>query len=141
MSKGFSATETIDRPIGEVWRFMTDWSKTTTWMRGIDAMRPLGEGPVREGTRLAFSARGAERESTIVAWQPPNALTLRSVQGPVTAIYEYRCQGVGGRTVVTLDARCSAEGILWKLAHPMIVFMMKRVDGGQLAALKRCLET
>ncbi len=76
----------------------------------------------------------------IVGWSPPLELALRSRQGGITAIYTYRCTPAGDGTLVTLQASCSAEGLLWQLLHPLIAMMMKRADGGQLAALKALAE-
>ena len=137
---GFRATETIGRPQSEVWRAATDWGKAHRWMKGIEDLRRLSEGPVGEGTRLGFNARGSERETEIVVWEPGERLALRSRQGGITADYVYRFEGCPEGTRVTLDADCRGEGIGWRLVTPLIGMLMARADGGQLAALKRMVE-
>ena len=137
---GFSATETIGRPKAEVWGAATDWARAPQWMKGIEELRPLQEGPVGEGTRLGFRARGSERETTIVGWDPGRRLALRSRQGGVTADYVYRFEDCPGGTRVTLDAECRGEGLGWRLVTPLIGLLMAHADGGQPRALKKMIE-
>ena len=61
----FCVTETIDRPVDEVWAFATDFSRADRWMNGVDRMWAEGDGSMAAGTVLVFEARGAERRSTI----------------------------------------------------------------------------
>lgn len=137
---GFTSTATIDRPVDEVWAFMTDWDRAPQWMKGIDRMAPVGDAPIAAGTEVSFVSRGADRRSTIAAWEPPRELVLVSTQGGVTATYRYRCAPTdGGGTEATLEAECRMRGA-WKLVGPLIRFMMKRVDGGQMPALARAIE-
>ena len=136
----FRVTETIRRPRQHVWAALTDWSSAPNWMKGVDELRPLDEGAVGEGTRLSAKARGTERETIIVAWEPAERLVLQSRQGGVTADYEYRfCDSVDG-TQVTLHAECTGTGFRWRLAMPLIRFLMARADSGQLRDFKALVE-
>lgn len=74
-------SETIGRPRSEVWAAATDWDRAPRWMKGVQDMHVLSEGPVGEGATLGFNARGSERETTIVTWNPGALLALRSRQG------------------------------------------------------------
>lgn len=138
MTPGFQVSEVIERPVEEVWGFLTSWEHAPQWMKGVEWIRPAEGGPVGPGTRLRFSSRGAEHESTIVTWRPPYELTLLSTQGGITATYQYTCQPVAGGTEVKLQAGCAARGP-WRLVRPLISFMMKRADSPQVAALKEAL--
>lgn len=140
MAEGFRATEHIAHSPEAVWACLTDWRRAPEWMNGIEQMQAIGAEPVGEGTRLAFRARGAARESTIVAWSPPRRLILRSTQGGITATYAYTLEPEDGGTRLTLSARCEARGLGWRLASPLIRHLMKRSDSGQVAALKRLVE-
>ena len=123
------------RPIEDVWAFLTNWEDMPRWMNGIERMWPVDPDAIGEGAKLEFIARGATRESTITAWQPPERLVLTSTLGGVTAVYDYTCKPTEGGTEVVLDARCSAQGFIWTLLHPLIAYLMRRSDGGQLKAL------
>ena len=85
----FSASETILRPRAQVWAAVTDWSRACQWMKGVDELRVVQQGPVGEESKLAFRSRGSERESTVTTWLPDEKLVLCSRQGGITAEYEY----------------------------------------------------
>lgn len=140
MPSGFEATAEITCSPEEVWARLTDWASAPAWMHGIDRLTPEGDGPMGAGTRLAFRARGAERRSTIVTGSPPACLALRSVQGGVTATYTYVCAPTPNGTRLTLWATCEASGLAWRFTAPLIGYLMRRTDAGQVAALKRLCE-
>lgn len=124
-----SLTEPV--PAGPVWDRLVDWGSATQWMPGVDALR--AEGPVAAGTALVFTARGKERRGSIVAVEPGRSVTLRSIQGGVTADYTYECVDHGQGTRVSLIADCSITDPL-RLLGPLIRFAIRRSDGGQLDA-------
>lgn len=140
MAKAFTAHATINRPVKEVWAALTDWEAAPRWMGGIDSMSSSGETEI--GTQLTFVARGKERTSEVVELDPGRSLTLRSVQGGVSADYIYRLQDTSPEaTTVTLDAFCEARSLGWRILSPLIHFAMRRTDGGQLDALKEEVES
>lgn len=141
MSIGFHVTEYIALPIEKMWGRLTDWGRMPDWMNGIDEIRLADGQEAGEGARIVFRARGAERDSVIVSWSPPERLTLRSVQGGMTAVYQYTCKADGVGTRVTLDARCQAEGLGWRMVSPLIGYLMKRSDSTQMQCLKRLVES
>ena len=139
MGQGFSVTEKINRPVEAVWSFLTDFSQANKWMTGIDGMRPINSGPIGLGTRLQFTARGAERETEVTAFEPQKKLALTSTQGGVTATYVYSLFSAGEQTEIRLHATCKASG-LWKLIHPIILLAMKKSDSSHLIRLKEAIE-
>ena len=95
MAQTFAVEETIDRPVGEVWDALTDWSNAHQWMPGVDRLEAQGE--TAAGTELRFHARNAERTSVIARCDTGRSIVLRSVQGGVTADYTYELQPAGRR--------------------------------------------
>ena len=92
------------------------------------------------GAVLTFHARGKERTSEIVALDPGCSITLRSVQGGVSADYVYGLTLLGDdHCEATLSAACNMTGA-WRLLGPIIRPAMKRSDSGQMDALKRVVE-
>ena len=125
MTEVFTAETRINRPAEEVWKRLTDWESAPRWMPGVTAMR--ADGP----SALLVTARGKERRSEIVALDPGRTITLRSVQGGVTADYRYTCAADGDGTVVRLVADCRMTGPI-RLLGPVIRSAIRRADGGQL---------
>ena len=138
MSQAFAVETTIEQPADVVWATLTDWARMPEWMNGLD--RAALEGPAQEGATLTFHARGKDRTSTLTRFEPDRALTLRSVQGSVTADYRYTLTPGDAGTHVSLVADCSAGG-LWRLLWPLLKVAIRSADGGQLEALKTLVET
>ena len=130
MSRAFSATRQVDRPVEQVWRQLTDWDRAAGWL-GVDAIRADGHTPV--GTTLRFTAPGKERTSEIAALDAGRSVTLRSRQGGVTADYTYGVETAGAGSRVTLVADVATRGA-WVLAGPMIRAAIRKTDRGQLDA-------
>lgn len=131
MTEVFSAETTIARPIDAVWSRLIDWDSAPRWMPGVDALR--AEGPTAIGTKLVFTARGKQRTGQIAALDPGRSITLRSVQGGVTADYAYACARHGDGTRVSLVAACRMTGPV-RLLGPLIRSAIRRADSGQLDA-------
>jgi hypothetical protein len=114
-----------------VWAALTDWDDAAGWLK-VD--RIVAEGPTAMGTRLVFTARGRDRSSEITELDPGRSITLRSVQGGVTADYRYTVEPDGDATRLTLVADVATRGP-WRLLAPVIRTAIRRTDAGQLDAL------
>ncbi len=134
----FSVEETIEAPVGVVWRHLTDPAIMTAWMSGIEDMRLRDGGVLALGSELVFTARGAKRSTKVVEFIPEQSISLQSVQGPVTATYRYTVAPEGTATRVTLQADCAARGLA-KLFMPLLRPLIRRTDGGQLKALNTAI--
>jgi carbon monoxide dehydrogenase subunit G len=131
MTEVFTAETTIDRPVDAVWARLIDWDFATEWMSGVEALR--AHGPTAVGTTLVFTTRGKERTGQIAALDPGRSITLRSLQGGVTADYVYVCARHGDSTRVSLVADCRITGPV-RLLGPVIRSAIRRADSGQLDA-------
>ena len=131
MTEVFTAETTIDRPVDTVWARLIDWDGAARWMPGVDALS--AHGPTAAGTTLVFTTRGKERTGQIAALDPGRSITLRSMQGGVTADYIYACARHGEGTRVSLVAECRMTGPV-RLLGPVIRSAIRRADSGQLDA-------
>ena len=139
MSRTISIEEEIRRPAEHVWAALTDWQNAHRWMPGVKEM--TADGETAAGTKLTFTARGAERTSTIIGYDSGRSVVLRSVQGGVTADYQYEVHDLGGGSSrVTLVADCRISGLLLRLVSPLLRIAIRRTDGKQLRLLKDLIE-
>lgn len=138
MEQVFDVEAVISAPRDEVWAALTDWTRASEWMDGVEAL--AADGPVAPGTVLTFTAGGRDRQSAIVDCQPSESLTIRSVLRGVTADYAYALEDVPGGTRVSLVATCATSG-LQRLLGPVLRDAMRRTDHGQLEALRVVVET
>ena len=139
MARGFRVRQRIGRSPRDVWAFLSDFENAPTWMAGVEQMTKVTPGPLAEGTRYTFRARGRARETRVSAFEPGRMVALTSSQGGITATYTYKVRPDGDGSEVSLDAECSAAG-LWVLLHPLIAVAMRRADSGQLARLAAVIE-
>jgi hypothetical protein len=98
-------------------------------MSGVDELR--AQGPTAVGTTLVFTTRGKQRTGQIVALDPGRSVTLRSIQGGVTADDVYACVQHDKGTRVSLVADSSITGPL-RLLGPVIRYAIRQADSGQL---------
>jgi carbon monoxide dehydrogenase subunit G len=136
MTEVFYADTTIDRSVDAVWARLVDWDVAARWMSGVDALH--AHGPTATGTTLVFTPRGKERTGQVAALDPGRSITLRSIQGGVTADYVYACTRYGERTRVSLVANCRMTGPV-RLLGPLIRSAIRRADSGQLDAFAATL--
>lgn len=137
MTLAIDTTTTIDATPEAVWAELTDWSGMHRWVTGGENFR--GPTPPASGGTVSFTARGADRSSTITELEPGRLITLTSTQGPVTADYRYTVAGDGSGSVVTLRADVIVRGPL-RLLAPTIRKSIAKEDGGQLERLKQLVE-
>lgn len=138
MAQLFEVSEKIDRPLEEVWRYLSDPSLYASWMPGIEEGYVQGGKQLALGSTIVFVARGAKRSSQIIAFEPQKKISLRSTQGPITATYDYTLSINGDEILVSLVADCSARG--WGvLIAPLVRVLVRRADRDQLVHLKAAL--
>ncbi len=138
MTRAFEVETTIDRPVGQVWRELTDWERGPRWMSGVREMR--SDSGTAVGATISFESRGRTRTSAITAVEPERSVTLDSVQGRVTARYVYRLEPDGERTRAVLTADVDAAGP-WALLGPLIRTAVRRANAGQLDSLRTAVES
>lgn len=138
MTRAFEVETTIDRPVDQVWRELTDWERAPRWMPGVQAMR--SDAGTAVGATISFESRGKTRTSAITAVEPERSVTLDSVQGGVTARYVYRLEPSGERTRAVLTADVDAAGFPWAVFGPLIRVAVRRADAGQLESFRTVLE-
>jgi carbon monoxide dehydrogenase subunit G len=147
VSAGFEVSETVQRPIGVVWARLTDLPGATRWLPGVEQLELVDDEfesldddtPLEVGTRYRFQARGGSHLGRVTALEPGTLLALTVHHGGVTATYEYRLADLGEATRITLHAWCQAPG-MWRLFHPILDFLMRKSDGGQLADFRRMVD-
>lgn len=138
MVQAFAVAQTIDRPVEQVWKHLTDWPAAPSWLPGVESMHADGE--TAEGTTITFRTRGKSQTSTITELTAGRSLTLTSKQGPVTANYAYTLTPLGAdRTRAALTADIEVAGPLGVTA-PLLRREIKRVDSVQLDRLKQHIE-
>ena len=141
----FTTAIEIDRPVHDVFAYVTDPAKLATWQTNTVAVEQLTDGPVRVGTRLreTHSAPGGRRLKSLVevsAIERDRLFALRIVDGPLPVDGRFELASTGaGSTRIEVHGSGAARGAL-RLAAPLLSRVLRRQFANHLSALKRVLE-
>ncbi len=100
-------TVRTDKPIGQVFDYLADFTHTTEWDPGsVKTVRTSGDGGL--GTVYANTSKFAGRETdltyTVIEHEPGRKIALRGENKTVTAVDTMTFREVGGGTEVTYVA-------------------------------------
>jgi uncharacterized membrane protein len=102
----------INRPVDEVWAFVTDGANATKWRSGVlDVAKVSGSG-VGEVWKQGVKGPGGRRidaDFEVTAWEPDRLMGFKAIAGPVRPTGEYRfaAENGGTRLQFTLNAELS----------------------------------
>ena len=132
----------IARTPEDVFELLSDIERLPEWQASAveaQAERPLGEGSrVREKRRLL--GREVDTELEVVAYEPPQRLTLRSLGGPVDFTVEHELAAQGGGTQLKVVAEAEPGGLL-RLTEPVLARKAEQEFRRDFDRLKELLES
>jgi uncharacterized protein YndB with AHSA1/START domain len=136
------ASVTVNRPPGEVFRFMTDNQNALQWQSGLLEARVTNDvvGIGRTWVDVVqFLGRRVEVASELVEFEPERVLGFKSTSGPIPLEGRYAFEPDGGGTKVTFTLQGEAGGF-FKLSEPIVARVTQRQWETNLANLKDLLE-
>ena len=141
--KHIESSITINRPIDQVFAFVTDFNKATQWQAGIIEARITSNGSVGVGTTYTWVqqivGQKMDTSGTVTAWDPPNRYEWKSTGGPVPVSGGVTFKVEGKGTVVTQYADAEPGGF-FKLAEGLLVKQIEGQFAQSLQTLKALLE-
>lgn len=136
------ASITINRPVEEVFAFVTDVGNWARWNEELTHVEQVSEGPIGVGTicrgtaeimgRMAFAAE-------ILEYEPNQKVVQRMTIGPMQIQGAWLFEPVPGGTRVTMSSKGQSEG-LFKLGGSLFDGMIKKRLEANLARLKAIME-
>jgi hypothetical protein len=136
----FAASALIDRPVYEVWRFISDPLSAPVWGRGVSDVVVTSQGPVGLGTTLGLSMSGSRMEARMVEYEAGRTFTLEFMSGPVKGSkLTYAVEPVDGKTRLSTDLEMRLAGV-WKILYPILARRRMRDREWGVANVKRVLE-
>jgi uncharacterized protein YndB with AHSA1/START domain len=140
----FETSVHIDRPIEEVFAYVSDPCNFPHWNSAVHTVRKTSPGTTDIGSTYAMERQLPTGRATngleIVARDRPREFAIRTTEGPTPFLYRYRFSTAPNATVIQLDAQVELPGV----AALMPQLARRSVKGGvddNLAALKQTLET
>ncbi len=140
-----SASVLVDRPISEVWTFVSDVEKMDLWAKGVSEPRRTSEGEVAPGSTFTskFTHRGRtfDVRYSVTVCEPPSRFGIESSQGPLQYSGVVGLESVEGATRVTNTIETgSATGVMSGLMARLLRWGMRRQLSKELGVLKRVIE-
>jgi uncharacterized membrane protein len=137
------ASVVINRPIEEVFAFVTDFENAPQWMSELVEGEQTSEAPVGVGTILRGVAtplgRRVESTQEVVEYEQNSKFAIKSTSGPVASEDRYTFESVDGSTQITRVAEAEMSGF-FRAAEPLALRMMRRQFETNFANLRDLLE-
>lgn len=146
MSTDVEVEVIIERPRAAVAAFKFDPQNDLKWTTGVVAVRPLGEGRLRKGSKVERTAKFLGRTFSylyeVIDADDEHFVEMK-VDQPFPMQIRYQLDELPQRTLATrasIHARGEAGGF-YRLAAPLLNRMVRRNIGKDLALLKAQLES
>ena len=139
------AAITIERPIGEVWEYVSDIRNDVEWFAGIKAVRTVSDVKREAGAELELDAHLFGWRFTsrmrITDYVPPGRMTMLSALSPINYSATYRLEPAndGTGTTFMLDALVIA-GSYYRLFGPAFAPLLRAAVQRRFVVLKRVLD-
>jgi carbon monoxide dehydrogenase subunit G len=140
----FELSVDIDRPVHEVWEYLTDPERVPEWQSSAESSHQVSDGPMRVGTRLRderrFMGRRATSDVEVSEYDPERLFTLHGLSGPVRFTVRHRLSENGAGTRLDVEAEADPGGI-GRFVRPVIERAAGHELRGDFNRLKEKLET
>ena len=138
----FETSVHIQRPVEEVFAFVSDPLKFPLWNSAVEAVRSTSEDAGEPGSTYSMERETATGRVVngleIFARENFGEFGIRTTSGPTPFVYRYRFAPEGGSTVIHLSAQVELPGIAGALG-PLAARGVKRGVDANFAALKQTL--
>src|SRR4051812_16259236 len=133
----------INRPLEEVFAFVSDYRNDPRWRTGLIKMTQTPEGPTGAGTKLHEVLRMAglklETGSEVTEYEHNSKCTVKSTSGPIPLRNWRLVEPAGDGAKFTYGIVGETSGF-YKLMEPVLAGVFKRQLRAELARLKGILE-
>lgn len=132
----------LNRPVEQVFAFLMDTSKLSTWQSNLIKTEPLTAGPLHAGSRFRevrrLGRRQSEIQAEITAFEPNKRFETKTLTKPqVTVSYSFEAEAGGTRLKHKFVMLTSG---LMRLLEPLIASSIKKESELDFETLKRVLE-
>lgn len=133
-------TVEIDRPLEEVFGFLTDLNNAPLWT--VDLIEVRHAGLLRAGTDgidvRKMGGKQVEMPWTVTRYEPPRAVQF-TYGDPFPLTATFRLEPTPAGTRLTCDTNLRLRGF-YRLLAPLIAWEARRVDAQQFQKAKQLLE-
>jgi uncharacterized protein YndB with AHSA1/START domain len=136
------ASVVIDRPVEEVWNFITDLSKTPKWDTPVSEVKLTSTGPLGVGSTGEMKAMRTTISIRVTEYEPNRRLSFEHTSGPMKGgIDTFSVEAIDGKTKLTEGGSYKLSGFYRLLGLFISSSRMRRGVEVTLNNAKRMLET
>lgn len=138
----FANTVVVDRPVSEVYDYLSDLEHVPDWNWAISRTEKLTSGPPRVGTRYRQTRtvpQTATETLEISGLEPDRVVEIQGTLAGMPAQLRYTLEGTGPETEITNTVHLVVGGVL-QLAAPALGRRIDRAVASNLKDLKKRLE-
>ena len=132
----------LNKPVEQVFAFLMDTSKLSTWQSNLIKSEQLTEGPLRTGSRFRevrrINNKEEEIQGEITALEPNKRLETKTVTKP-QAMVSYSLDPEQGGTRLKYKFVLITSGMM-RLLEPVIASSIKKDTEADFETLKQMLE-
>ena len=132
----------LNKPVEQVFAFLMDTSKLSTWQSNLIKSEQLTEGPLRTGSRFRevrrINNKEEEIQGEITALEPNKRLETKTVTKP-QAMVSYSLDPEQGGTRLKYKFVLITSGMM-RLLEPVIANSIKKDTEADFETLKQMLE-
>ncbi len=134
----------VNRPVEEVFSFVTDPANNPRWQEGLVESRMTSSGPMGVGTQMTdvrkFLGRDMNSKLEVTAFEPNKKFVEKVVSGPLPFEISMTFEPSGNGTKINVLAQGEPGGF-FKLAEGMVQKQLQSQLEGDAERLKRALES
>jgi carbon monoxide dehydrogenase subunit G len=139
----FTVTTFINRPVQEVFDFMTNPANFAQWQSGTKSAKWASEGPVSVGSVFhsvgEMMGREMKMDLEITQWSPPTVWGIKGQSGPMKfeAISKFESKDGGTQVTQTFEGEV---GGLFSIAEGLAIKQLQKQVENDGNTLKKLLE-
>lgn len=137
-------TVVIDRPVEDVFNFLSDASNDRLWETGVEACVPDREPSVGQKRDVVMKVFGRRYEGVaeVTEFDSNRRLTIEIQSGlPVKGESRFEFDSINGSTQIDYSLRATPVNRVFKMAQSVMGWMLQRQWEDDLQALKDLLES
>jgi uncharacterized protein YndB with AHSA1/START domain len=136
-------TVVVERPIEQVFAYVTDPARIPEWQSSALEAHLDGEGPMRAGSTVLekrkFLGRRLESTMEVLEYEPPHRFRIKASSGPVPFDVTNTFSTAEGGTRISAVVEGEPGGF-FRLAEPLVARAVARELRNNLETLKDVLE-
>lgn len=140
----FRTEITVNRPVDQVFRFVSDPSSYPKWMTGVTYSALVSGKPVRVGAQVRLKGRAGpwsyDGPMEITEYEPSRRFSFKaSIPGTMEFKGTWLFEPEGDATHLRADGEYRLQG-LWRLAEPLLAGEAKKGEADELKKIKSIME-